>query len=137
MSVANKFSALVAGVVFGLGLVISGMTDPLKVIAFLKLAPGWNPALIFVMGSALLVSVVGFTLAKGRAAPFFAELFMAPTKSSVDARLLVGAAIFGVGWGVYGYCPGPAISALAYLHTETALFLAAMLGGMAIANKIP
>ncbi len=69
--------------------------------------------------------------------PLLADNFSLPSKTVLDSRLLVGAAIFGVGWGVYGYCPGPAISALAYLHTETALFLAAMLGGMAIANKIP
>lgn len=132
MSVANKFSALVAGIIFGLGLVISGMTDPLKVIAFLKLAPGWNPALIFVMGSALLVSAVGFAVAKGRAAPFFAELFLAPTKSDLDARLLVGAGLFGVGWGLAGYCPGPAIVGAFTLDIRALSFMLAFLVGLAV-----
>lgn len=132
MDVAHKGAALAAGIVFGLGLVISGMTDPLKVIAFLKLAPGWNPALIFVMGSALLVSAVGFALAKRRIAPLFAELFMTPTKSDLDARLLVGAGLFGVGWGLAGYCPGPAIVGAFILDSRALTFMLAFLVGLAL-----
>lgn len=135
MSLASKLAALVAGIAFGLGLVISGMTDPLKVIAFLKLAPGWNPALIFVMGSALLTSAVGFAIARRRAAPFFAELFMAPTKTDLDARLLVGAGLFGVGWGLSGYCPGPAIVGAFTLDSRALAFMLAFLVGLAIHER--
>ena len=130
MNLASKLSALVAGITFGLGLVISGMTDPLKVIAFLKLAPGWNPALIFVMGSALLTSAVGFAVAKKRAAPFFAELFLTPTKTDLDTRLLVGAGLFGVGWGLAGYCPGPAIVGAFTLDSRALAFMLAFLVGL-------
>lgn len=135
MSFASKLAALVAGIAFGLGLVISGMTDPLKVIAFLKLAPGWNPALIFVMGSALLTSAVGFAVARRRAAPFFAELFMAPIKTDLDARLLVGAGLFGVGWGLSGYCPGPAIVGAFTLDSRALAFMLAFLVGLAIHER--
>lgn len=135
MSLASKLAALVAGITFGLGLVISGMTDPLKVIAFLKLAPGWNPALIFVMGSALLTSAAGFAIAKRRAAPFFAELFMAPTKTDLDARLLVGSGLFGVGWGLSGYCPGPAIVGAFTLDSRALAFMLAFLVGLAIHER--
>ncbi len=83
------------------------------------------------------MTLIAFRWVLRRGKPLLVENFSLPSKTVLDSRLLIGAAIFGVGWGVYGYCPGPAISALVYLHTETALFVAAMLGGMAIANKIP
>ncbi len=128
----GSLAALAGGILFGLGLVISGMTDPLKVIAFLKLAAGWNPALIFVMGSALLVSALGYLVARGRAKPLLAEQFLLPTSSGIDARLVGGAALFGVGWGLSGYCPGPALVGAFTLDTRALTFFAAFLLGVAI-----
>ena len=95
------------------------------------------PDLAFVMGGAVLVTVVAFRFVLGRDRPLLADMFYLPTKTALDARLLAGAAIFGVGWGVYGYCPGPALSALAYLDSGTLVFVAAMLLGMWLASRLP
>jgi uncharacterized membrane protein YedE/YeeE len=114
------------------------MVDPAKVLGFLDFAGNWDPTLAFVMGGALLVTVPLFlpTL-KRRAKPFFAETFALPTKTALDGRIVAGSAIFGVGWGLVGYCPGPAISSLAYLRDETFIFLAAMVAGALLFNLIP
>ena len=113
------------------------MTDTAKVIGFLDVFGKWVPDLAFVMGGAVLVTVVAFRVVLRRNKPLLAEAFSLPAKVTLDGRLLGGAAIFGVGWGLYGYCPGPAISALAYLNIETVIFVAAMLCGMAMVNKLP
>lgn len=128
--------ALLSGLVFGVGLAMSGMTDTAKVIGFLDLFGNWVPDLAFVMGGAVLVTVIAFRLVLRRPNPLFAEAFSLPSATTLDRRLLTGAAIFGVGWGIYGYCPGPAIAALGYLNTDTAIFVVAMLFGMACANKL-
>lgn len=130
--VAGQLAALAGGIIFGVGLVISGMTDPLKVIAFLKLAAGWNPALIFVMGSALLVSALGYLFSRRLVKPWTAEQFQLPTSTSLDARLLGGAGLFGVGWGLAGYCPGPAIVGAFTMDSRAMTFLAAFLVGLAV-----
>lgn len=129
--------ALVCGVIFGLGLAMSGMTDTAKVIGFLDIFGNWVPDLAFVMGGAVLVTLVAFRLILKRSKPLLANGFQLPTNTTLDGRLLGGAALFGIGWGIYGYCPGPAISALAYLNTDTVIFVGAMLAGMALANKVP
>ncbi len=124
--------ALLAGMLFGLGLAVSGMMDPRKVVGFLDVAGDWDPTLIFVMGGALLVTVPAFRLILGRPRPVLADGFDLPTKSALDARLLGGSALFGVGWGLSGFCPGPAVAALATGLTPVFAFVASMLTGMAV-----
>lgn len=126
---ARLTTALIAGIVFGLGLVISGMSNPAKVIGFLNLAGAWDPTLLLVMGGALVVALPGFQLLKRRARPLFAERFEFPTRKDLEPRLMVGAAVFGLGWGIAGFCPGPAIAALATARLDVALFVGAMVAG--------
>ncbi len=123
---------LFAGALFGLGLAISGMVDPAKVIGFLDVAGDWDPTLAFVMGGALLVTIPAFRLIFKRPRPVLADDFELPTKKDVDARLLGGSALFGVGWGLSGFCPGPAVTALATGLTPVFAFVVAMIAGMAI-----
>jgi uncharacterized membrane protein YedE/YeeE len=123
--------ALVAGLLFGLGLTVSGMIDPARVLAFLDLAGAWNPSLAFVLAAAVAVTTVGYRLARRRAAPFCASTYQLPTRTRIDLRLATGAVIFGLGWGLVGYCPGPALAGLALGVVQTWFFVAAMLIGMA------
>jgi uncharacterized membrane protein YedE/YeeE len=123
---------LFAGALFGLGLAVSGMVDPAKVIGFLDVAGDWDPTLAFVMGGALLVTIPAFRLIFKRPSPVLADEFELPTKKDLDARLLGGSALFGVGWGLSGFCPGPAVTALATGLTPVFAFVVAMLAGMAI-----
>ena len=127
-------TALGAGIVFGLGLAISQMVDPAKVLGFLDLAGDWDPSLAFVMGGAVVVSFFGFRAASARVRPFFAAAFQMPKATDLDARLLGGAALFGVGWGLVGICPGPAIAGLAFGLTESVIFVVALLVGAGLAN---
>jgi uncharacterized membrane protein YedE/YeeE len=122
--------AAISGALFGAGLVISGMTDPEVVLAFLTLNQHWNPALIAVMGSAVIVASVGFAFARRRGRPVFTETFSEPASSDIDVRLLAGAAIFGIGWGLSGYCPGPALVGAASLDYRALLFIVAYGLGM-------
>lgn len=115
-------AALLAGLLFGLGLVLSSMVDPEQVLAFLTLSSRWDPALMFVMGAALCVTVPSFALARRRGSPWLSDRFFAPRASQVDARLVGGAALFGLGWGVTGYCPGPALSGVFLLDERALLF---------------
>jgi uncharacterized protein len=124
--------ALFAGALFGLGLAVSGMMNPAKVIGFLDFAGGWDPTLAFVMGGALVVTVPAFRLILGRPRPILADGFVLPTRSALDARLLGGAALFGVGWGLSGFCPGPAVAALVTGLTPVFAFIAAMVAGMVL-----
>ena len=124
--------ALPAGTLFGLGLAVSGMMNPAKVIGFLDVAGDWDPTLIFVMGGALLITVPAFRLILNRQRPILADGFALPTKSAPDARLLGGAALFGVGWGLSGFCPGPAVAALVTGLTPVFAFVAAMMAGMTL-----
>lgn len=128
--------ALLCGLVFGTGLALSGMTDTAKVLGFLDLFGNWVPDLAFVMGGAVCVTLIAFRFVLRRTKPLLTPHFSLPVNTTINARLLSGAAIFGIGWGIYGYCPGPAISALVYLDGKTVLFVAAMLAGMALANKV-
>jgi uncharacterized membrane protein YedE/YeeE len=124
--------ALFTGALFGLGLAVSGMMNPAKVIGFLDFAGGWDPTLAFVMGGALLVSIPAFRLILGRQRPVLAGGFELPTRSALDARLLGGAALFGVGWGLSGFCPGPAVAALVTGLAPVFAFVAAMMAGMVV-----
>jgi uncharacterized protein len=124
--------ALFAGALFGLGLAVSGMMNPARVIGFLDVAGRWDPTLAFVMGGALLVTIPAFRLILNRPSPLLAGGFELPEKNTVDSRLLGGAALFGVGWGLSGFCPGPAVAALVTGLTPVFAFVAAMLAGMVL-----
>lgn len=124
--------SLVAGVVFGLGLAVAEMTNPLKVLDFLDLAGNWDPSLAFVMGGAVLVTLVAFRFVLRRPVPLYGERFHLPTLTQLDRKLLGGAALFGIGWGLAGYCPGPALATILSGNSETWLFVPAMLVGGAL-----
>ena len=124
--------ALLAGLVFGLGLIMSGMTDPSKVIGFLDLAGQWDPSLAFVMGGAILVGVVAFRLAATRSQAILGESMRLPTARQIDRRLILGGLAFGAGWGLAGYCPGPALASLVTGGSKPLIFTIAMLAGMVI-----
>ena len=128
--------ALLAGVLFGAGLLISGMTRPQKVIGFLDLFGAWDASLMFVMVGAIAVHFVAYRLIRGRSAPLLAPKFSLPTRRDVDLRLIAGAALFGVGWGLGGYCPGPAVTSLATSTTAVLVFVGAMLLGMFSAQRL-
>lgn len=127
--------SLVSGLLFGAGLALGGMTDPGKVVAFLDVTGAWDPSLAFVMGSALLVTFPVFAWVRRSARPLFAERFQLPTRRDLDPQLLVGAALFGIGWGIAGLCPGPAIANLAAGSPEILLFVATMVAGMWLRDR--
>jgi uncharacterized protein len=120
------------GLLFGLGLILAGMTDPAKVLAFLDLAGAWDPSLALVMGGGIAVGVGAFAIAKRRPRALLGGPFVLPTATAIDRRLLVGSALFGVGWGLAGFCPGPAVVSLGLGDTKVLVFVAAMLAGMAV-----
>jgi uncharacterized membrane protein YedE/YeeE len=122
-------AALLCGLVFGAGLAVSGMTNPAKVLAFLDVAGPWDPTLAFVMAGALAVSAAGAALARRSLRPWLAETFALPTRRDLDRDLLLGAALFGVGWGLVGLCPGPALANLFRSSGELLLYVGALLGG--------
>jgi uncharacterized protein len=128
----NALSAFAAGLVFGIGLILSGMTDPGKVIGFLDLAGRWDPSLAFVMGGAIVVGTFAFALAGRRGRTFLGGALQLPARRDIDARLVSGSVVFGIGWGLAGFCPGPALVAFGAGINQAAIFVAAMLGGMVI-----
>jgi uncharacterized protein len=132
--------ALVAGLLFGAGLAVSGMHDPAKVLGFLDIAAiasgGWDPSLAFVMAGGLAVTLPAFWYGRRRKAPLAAPSFQAPTATAIDKRLMLGALLFGLGWGLVGYCPGPALAALAFGAAGTVLFVLAMIAGMILQATI-
>jgi len=128
----NRIFEFLVGLIFGLGLILSGMTDPSKVIGFLDLSGAWDPSLAFVMGGAVLVGVFAFAIAKKRTSTFLGGALRLPTTSQIDRRLLVGALLFGAGWGLAGFCPGPALVSMSAGQPKALLFVAAMVTGMAI-----
>ena len=123
-------TSLLAGLIFGLGLILSGMADPAKVLGFLDLAGAWDPSLALVMAGAIAVGLVAFTLAKGRARSLLGLDMQLPENTTLDRRLVLGSLLFGVGWGVAGFCPGPALVALGMGEVKAAVFVLAMLTGM-------
>ena len=132
----KAWPALIAGILFGLGLTLSGMSDPAKVLGFLNIAGNWVPDLIFVMGGAVVVTLIFTPLVVKRARPLLADSFSLPTTQTLDKRLVSGAVLFGVGWGLSGYCPGPAVVSLLYGYESTIVFCLAMLAGMSIEGRV-
>ena len=133
---SSRVAAFMAGLLFGIGLYVAQMVNPNKVLSFLDIAGRWDPSLALVMGSAVLVTGLGFPLALRRGKPLWGDGFTLPTRRDIDRDLLVGAALFGIGWGIAGYCPGPAIAALLIHPSEAIPFVVAMLvGGWAQARR--
>lgn len=132
----NTLTALVIGLIFGTGLIVSGMVDPAKVQNFLDVFGQWDPSLAFVMGGAIAVTLPGYILLNKMNKPLFAVSFSWPTRTDLDARLVTGAAIFGIGWGLGGLCPGPAMTALSTGGIGIVLFVVAMLVGIFAAQYL-
>jgi uncharacterized membrane protein YedE/YeeE len=126
----NALAAFAAGLVFGIGLILSGMTDPGKIIGFLDLAGRWDPSLAFVMAGAVLVGFFAFRLAGRRGRTFLGDALQLPARRDIDKRLVAGSVVFGIGWGLAGFCPGPALVAFGAGVDQAALFVGAMLAGM-------
>lgn len=127
--------AAASGLIFGLGLALSQMMNPAKVLGFFDVFGTWDPTLAFVMAGALTVTIPGFWLTKRMSHPMTESEFHLPTRAEVDRRLVLGSAIFGAGWGIIGLCPGPAFAGLALLRPESWIFFAAMIAGMILATK--
>ena len=131
------FTSLLTGLVFGLGLIVSGMANPVKVLGFLDLAGAWDPSLAFVMAGAIAVAALAFALAKKRTASFLGAAMKLPGSSrDIDRRLVIGSVLFGIGWGVAGFCPGPGLVALGMGEIKALVFVAAMLLGMGLFELI-
>jgi uncharacterized membrane protein YedE/YeeE len=129
------FASLLAGVVFGLGLIVSGMANPAKVLGFLDLAGAWDPSLAFVMAGAIAVGMVAFFVARRRMVSFIGAEMRLPTSRHIDHRLVGGSVLFGVGWGVAGFCPGPGLVSLGMGEIKALVFVAAMLAGMGVFER--
>lgn len=134
MQIALTF---LASLMFGLGLIVSGLTNPAKVQNFLDVTGAWDPSLALTMAAAVLVTGLGYSFVFKWRRPVFAEVFQLPTATTVDRKLVTGAALFGIGWGLVGYCPGPALVALPLGNLETYIFVAAMLVGMLAGRTLP
>lgn len=128
--------ALASGTIFGAGLALGGMTDPARVRGFLDLLGDWDPTLAFVMGGAVMVMALAWIVQRGMQRPLFAEAFALPNRSDLTPRLIGGSALFGIGWGIAGLCPGPGFAALAIDAPSAAIFLAAMLAGMMLVRLV-
>ena len=125
----RAITALVSGIVFGVGLAISQMVNPEKVVGFLDVTGNWDPSLALVMGGAVTVTFLAFRLTRHNKAPLFDSMFHRPGKTRIDAQLVMGSAVFGIGWGLSGYCPGPGIATLSTGSVEALVFVAAMIAG--------
>jgi uncharacterized protein len=128
----NRIVEFLVGLLFGLGLILSGMTDPGKVLGFLDVTGAWDPSLAFVMGGAIAVGVFAFALARRRTTAFLGGAIHLPGHAPIDRRLLVGSLVFGIGWGLAGFCPGPAIVSAAAGHAQALGFVLSMFAGMAV-----
>lgn len=131
-----RLAALASGIVFALGLGLSGMTQPAKILGFLDVMGHWDPSLMFVMGGAVLFGLIAFPLILRRPHPLFDGSFHLPTRKTIDARLVVGSAVFGLGWGLSGYCPGPAVVSIVTGAPGALVFVASMLVGMAAFARV-
>ena len=133
----NDLAALLVGAIFGAGLVLSDMVNPARVQAFLDVAGRWDPTLMFVMGAALIPSALAYLLRRKLTQPVLASRFFVPENAAPDRRLIAGAALFGIGWGIAGFCPGPALAGLVLGAWQAWLFVAAMLAGMIAHRLLP
>lgn len=129
-------TALVAGTLFGLGLAVAGMIDPAKILNFLDIFGTWDPSLAFVMGGGLLVNAIATPFIMRRRTPILAEFFRTPTKQQIDKRLIIGGVLFGAGWGIGGYCPGPMLTALSFANTDIIAVVGAYIIGTFIARSV-
>lgn len=129
---AQLIVAFVTGAIFAIGLVVADMTNPQRIIDFLDVAGAWDPTLLGVVGGAVITAAIGNFFARRRGQPMFAPAFAVPMKELIDRRLLLGAALFGIGWGMAGYCPAPAITGSGFMNGATWIFLISMMAGMAI-----
>ena len=136
LKMGKLFSAVVSGLVFGLGMAISGMTDTNRIQNFLDIAGQWDPTLAFVMGSGLVVTFIGYKYILKMPTPLFADVFSIPDRTDIDKALIIGAILFGVGWGLVGYCPGPAIAGISYGYSATLLFVPTMIVGLLLAKRV-
>ena len=132
----QRMIEFILGLLFGLGLLISGMTDPSKVLGFLDLAGTWDPSLVFVMGGGVLVGVLGFAWAKKRSTSLSGQAFQWPDLVHIDHPLVLGSLMFGVGWGLAGFCPGPALVSMAAGHDKALVFVLAMVAGMVLQDRL-
>jgi len=131
-AIMNRLMEFIAGLLFGIGLIVSGMTDPGKVIGFLDLTGDWDPSLALVMGGAIAVGFFAFAAARRRSTSMLGGAMYLPADDSIDPRVLIGSAVFGVGWGLSGFCPGPAVVAAGAGYWQAAVFTLSMLAGMAV-----
>ena len=130
----TKLSSLISGIIFGLGLTISGMLNPSKVLGFLNIFKDWDPSLMFVMIGAILIFSPLHFIFKKKSRPIFAKFFIFPSKKDIDKNLIIGSSLFGVGWGLVGLCPGPAISGIFFLNIDVYLFILFMFFGFYLSN---
>ncbi|MEW5008746.1 MAG: DUF6691 family protein [Cycloclasticus sp.] len=133
---AKIFSALLAGGLFGLGLALSGMVDPNKVVNFLDITGNWDPSLMFVLGGGVITTTIAYRFIFAKNKPLFDDDFHLPSVLSIDGRLLSGAVLFGVGWGLIGYCPGPAVASIGFRPGEPLIVVISMLAGMLLYRAI-
>ena len=129
-------TSLIAGLLFGVGLIISGMTNPEKIIGFLDILGNWDPSLLLVMLGAVFISFFAFRFASKKSVSFLGQTINIPTKKEIDFPLIYGSIIFGIGWGLAGYCPGPAIASVAMINSQSIIFVIAMLFGMLVYELI-
>ena len=132
----SKIVSCISGIIFGVGLSVSNMINPEKVLGFLDLFGSWDPSLIFVMMGAIIICAPVFFLFRSKNKPLFADNFTIPTLKSIDRNLIIGSSIFGIGWGMVGFCPGPAISSIALLNTYSLFFVLSMLGGFLLTKLL-
>ncbi len=125
----TKVISLLSGIIFGIGLTVSEMVNPVKILGFLNLSGGWDPSLIFVMAGAILLCLPFFYLMKNKTKPLFVENFSIPQIKNIDSQLFIGSSLFGFGWGVVGLCPGPAIASLSFMNKYSIIFITSMLVG--------
>jgi uncharacterized membrane protein YedE/YeeE len=135
--VIHRVIEFAVGLLFGLGLMLSGMTDPGKVLGFLDLGGAWDPSLALVMGGAIAVGLLAYAIARVRSTTMLGGVMQLPTRRDVDRPLVVGSLVFGIGWGLAGFCPGPALVAMAAGYWQAALFVAAMMAGMLLHDRMP
>jgi uncharacterized membrane protein YedE/YeeE len=122
-----SLSSFLAGILFSCGLTLSQMINPTKVISFLDISGNWDPSLAFVMGAALTVTFIGYRTVLNRKLPFFVDKFQVPTRKDIDTKLIVGASVFGIGWGISGLCPGPAVASISFGGANSIIFVSTMI----------
>ena len=132
----SKIFSFISGLIFGIGLTVAGMVNPAKVIAFLNILGNWDPSLVFVMVGAIIFSAPFFYILKNKKKPLFNSSFQIPSRTNIDRNLIIGSSLFGVGWGMVGLCPGPAVSSIVFLQPLSILFVIALISGFYLCRYI-